>query len=139
MKTLNEVINEALKVKVKPNVAEKRKVQHAIYKELQRTNSTGRFYRDDNWAGVAKVKEDIDNALYGLVHKTNHEYETALRVERGGYQKTKEGDAQWKEYILEIFIKGHEEPFMTGILNCHAAGTIEDPFSMYDITLQILV
>lgn len=139
MKTILQVINEKLKIKTVITQAEKRKIQRAIYKELQRTNSTGRFYHDEHWAGVDTVMRDIDNALSALFRTTKHEYETTLRVEHGGYQKTKEGDAQWKEYILEIFVKGQEEPFLTGILNCHAAGTIDDPFSMYDITLQILV
>lgn len=138
MKTVLQVINEKLKIKTVITQAEKRKIQRAIYKELQRTNSTGRFYRDENWAGVNNVMKDIDNALSALFRTTKHEYESTLRVEHGGYQKNNDG-TQWKEYILEIFVKGQEEPFMTGILNCHAAGSIEDPFSMYDITLQILI
>lgn len=139
MKTLNEVINEALKVKVKPNAAEKRKVQRAIYKELQKNNTTGRFYHDEYWAGVDAVRKDIDNALYSLVRKTNHEYDCAIGAIDGGYRKSKDGMAQWKEYRIDIFIKGHEEPFMQGHLNCHAAGSMEDPFDTYDMTVMLYV
>ena len=88
---------------------EKRKVQNAIYKQLEKTGTTGRFYRDDNWEGVRLV----------------------------GYRKSKDGMSQWKQYKVEIVVKGAEQPFMGGTLNCHAAGTVDDPFDTYDMSCCI--
>ena len=53
--------------------------------------------------------------------------------------------SQWKQYKVELY-KVHKdfnadeeypEPFMIGTLNCHAAGTIKDPFAAYDMAFCI--
>ena len=112
---------------------EKRKVQNAIYKELEKTGVTGRFYRDTSWEGVKLVRQTITNAL-DKIKNAEHEYEVSIAPDEGGYRKSKDGMSQWKQYKVEIYVKGAEEPFMVGTLNCHAAGTTEDPFSMYDMS-----
>lgn len=112
---------------------EKRKVQNAIYKELEKTGVTGRFYRDTSWEGVKLVRQTITNAL-DKIKNVEHEYEVSIAPDEGGYRKSKDGMSQWKQYKVEIYVKGAEEPFMIGTLNCHAAGTTEDPFSMYDMS-----
>ena len=107
-----------------------------IDKELQKNNTTGKFYRDDYWEGVTKVRKDITTALNSLFRKTSHEYDVSISAKNGGYRKNDDG-TQWKEYTIELFLKSQEEPFMTGVLNCYAAGTLDDPFSMYDMTVQL--
>lgn len=112
---------------------EKRKVQNAIYKQLEKTGTTGRFYRDDSWEGVKLVKKDIQDAFKTLKNP-EHEYEVSIAPDNGGYRKSKDGMSQWKEYKVEIYVKDAEHPFMVGTLNCHAAGTVDDPFETYDMS-----
>ena len=50
---------------------EKRKVQNAIYKQLEKTGTTGRFYRDDNWEGVRLVRKDITEADFSTWRTEN--------------------------------------------------------------------
>ena len=136
MKTVTEYIDEAFKLRIRVLPKEKKQIINAIYKELQKNNTTGKFYRDDYWEGVTKVRKDMTTALNSLYRKTSHEYDVSISAKNGGYRKNDDG-TQWKEYTIEIFLKTQEEPFMNGILNCHAAGTLDDPFSMYDMTVQL--
>lgn len=115
---------------------EKKKVQNAIYKQLEKTGTTGKFYHDDAWQGVDIVRKDIQDALSNIKN-AEHEYEVSIAPDEGGYRKSKDGMSQWKQYKVEIFVKGSEIPFMGGTLNCHAAGTVEDPFDMYDMSCCI--
>lgn len=116
--------------------SEKRKVQNAIYKQIEKTGVTGKFYHDSAWEGVKAVRKDIDDALKNIKN-AEHEYEASVAPDEGGYRKSKDGMSQWKQYKVEIFVKGSELPFMGGTLNCHAAGTMEDPFDTYDMSLCI--
>lgn len=136
MKTITSYINEAFKLRIRVLPKEKRQIINAIYKELQKNNTTGKFYKDDYWEGVTKVHSDIKTALNSLFRKTAHEYDVSISAKDGGYRKNNDG-TQWKEYTIEIFLKNQDEPFMTGKLNCFAAGTTEDPFSIYDMTVQL--
>ena len=115
---------------------EKRKVQNAIYKQLEKTGTTGRFYRDDNWEGVRLVRKDITDA-FKTIKNPEHEYEVSIAPDEGGYRKSKDGMSQWKQYKVEIYVKDAEQPFMGGTLNCHAAGTVEDPIKIYDMSCCI--
>lgn len=136
MKNLYTIITEKIKIEIPISTKEKNDIKKAIYKELQRNNTTGKFYKDTNWQGVHKVREDVQNALDWMFRKYHHEYEVSIYPQNGGYRKNNDG-TQWKEYIVDLYIKGKEEPFMSGILNCHAAGTIDDPFGMYDMSFMI--
>lgn len=136
MKNLYTIITEKIKIEIPISVKEKNDIKKAIYKELQRNNTTGKFYKDTNWEGVHKVRKDVQNALDWMFRKYHHEYEVSIYPQNGGYRKNNDG-TQWKEYIVDLYIKGKEEPFMSGILNCHAAGTIDDPFGMYDMSFML--
>ena len=116
--------------------SEKKKVQNAIYKQLEKTNTTGKFYKDEAWEGVGLVKKDIQDA-FKTIKNTEHEYEVTIAPDEGGYRTSKDGMSQWKQYKVEIYVKGAEIPFMGGTLNCHAAGTVKDPFDTYDMSLCI--
>ena len=139
MKDLKDILNESYSDGVLDKsikAPEKKKVQNAIYKQLEKTGTTGRFYHDDAWEGVGLVKKDIEDA-FKTIKNAPHEYEVSISPDDGGYRKSKDGMSQWKQYKVEIYVKGAEEPFMIGTLNCHAAGTVEDPFSMYDMSCCI--
>lgn len=134
MKDIKQYINESVMEFDKSIKApEKKKVRNAIYAELEKNNTTGRFYRDTNWEGVRIVKKDIENAFKN-VKNTEHEYEVSIAPDNGGYKTSNDGYSKWKQYKIEIYIKGAELPFMGGTLNCHAAGTVEDPFETYDMS-----
>ena len=137
MKDITQYINESIMEFDKSIKApEKKKVKDAIYKELEKNNTTGKFYRDANWEGVRIVKKDIENAFKN-VKNPEHEYEVSIAPDDGGYRTSKDGYSKWKQYKVEIYVKGAELPFMGGTLNCHAAGTVEDPFETYDMSCCI--
>ena len=139
MKNLKDILNESYSDGVLDKsikAPEKKKVQNAIYKQLEKTGTTGRFYRDDAWEGVRLVKKDIEDAFKNIKNAP-HEYEVSIAPDDGGYRKSKDGMSQWKQYKVEIYVKGAEDPFMVGTLNCHAAGTVQDPFDMYDMSCCI--
>ena len=123
---------------------EKRKVQNAIYKQLEKTGTTGKFYSNDpknpryngDWGGIKIVRKDIEDA-FKLIKNPEHEYEVSIAPDNGGYRKSKDRLSEWKQYKVEIYVKGAEDPFMVGTLNCHAAGTKEDPFETYDMSCCI--
>ena len=136
MKDLKDILNESYSDGVLDKsikAPEKKKVQNAIYKQLEKTGTTGRFYHDDTWEGVGFVKKDIEDAFKNIKNAP-HEYEVSIAPDDGGYRKSKDGMSQWKQYKVEIYVKGAEDPFMIGTLNCHAAGTVQDPFDMYDMS-----
>ena len=139
MKNLKDKIFESsfpMKFDKSIKATEKKKVQNAIYKQLEKTGTTGKFYHDDAWQGVDIVRKDTQDALSNIKN-AEHEYEVSIAPDEGGYRKSKDGMSQWKQYKVEIFVKGSEIPFMGGTLNCHAAGTVEDPFDMYDMSCCI--
>lgn len=139
MKDLKDILNESYSDGVLDKTIkapEKKKVQNAIYKQLEKTGTTGKFYHDDTWEGVGLVKKDIEDA-FKTIKNAPHEYEVSIAPDDGGYRKSKDGMSQWKQYKVEIYVKGTEDPFMIGTLNCHAAGTVQDPFDMYDMSCCI--
>ena len=150
MKSLKSFINESysnglLDKSVK--IPERKKVYNAIYNKLDSTKVTGHLYRDESWEGVRLVTKDVKDALEELNSKRSdgYQYEVSIAPDNGGYRKSNDGMSQWKQYKVELY-KVHKdfnadeeypEPFMIGTLNCHAAGTIKDPFAAYDMTFCI--
>jgi hypothetical protein len=62
-------------------------------------------------------------------------YQVGLGAKDGGYRKSNDGMSQWKEYQVDI---DTPEGFnIQGTLNCHAAGSVEDPFDRYDMSLVL--
>jgi hypothetical protein len=140
MNTLYDIITEKLQLKLKISNKTKKIIQKCIYKELEKNNTTGRFYHDDYWQGVDFVRKDVEEGLYQAFRKTNLEFDFSIYADNGGYQKSNDGMSQWKAYKVEIFYKKQKsEPIMVGTLNCHAAGTIEDPFKSYDMSFVLSV
>lgn len=126
---------------------ERKKVHNAIYKELESNGTTGHLYRDLRWDGVRAVRQDVQTALDKLNSSRNdgYQYEVSIAPDNGGYRKSDDGMSQWKQYKVEIYKvnknyktgEEYPEPFMLGTLNCHAAGSVEDPFDAYDMSFCI--
>ena len=126
---------------------ERKKVYNAIYDKLDSTKVTGHLYRDEIWKGVKLVIKDVKDALDELNSKLNngYRYEASITADNGGYRKSSDGMSQWKQYKVELYKvnkdfntdEEYPKPFMIGTLNCHAAGSIKDPFDAYDMTFCI--
>lgn len=139
MESLYDVIQEKLQISHKTSQKEKKIIQNCIYKQLQKNNTTGKFYNDDHWLGVDAVRDDVEEGLYNAFRKTGQEYTFDIYPINGGYRTSKDGMSKWKEYEVVIYNKKNKEQILIGTLNCHAAGTIEDPFKMYDMSFVLCV
>lgn len=139
MESLYDVIQEKLQISHKTSQKEKKTIQNCIYKQLQKNNTTGKFYNDDHWLGVDAVRDDVEEGLYNAFRKTGQEYTFDIYPINGGYRTSKDGMSKWKEYEVVIYNKKNKEQILIGTLNCHAAGTIEDPFKMYDMSFVLCV
>jgi hypothetical protein len=106
--------------------------RRSIINKLYRITSpfTRSKYHDTAWKGV----DDIIEALRGSG------YEPIVTVKDGGYRNSKGGNtlfvgdsdvSYWKEYDLEIPV---EDKIIHGQIKCHAAGSVDDVFSSYDMT-----
>lgn len=128
---LDEVVSRAIKTVIRES-NEKRKMINRIYKATH--DITSHLYRDENWSGVHDVCDAIEDAGY----------EVDLSVKDGGYRNSLGGNtlytgrpdvSYWKEYLLTI--TSEDGVTVEGHLNCHAAGTFEDPFERYDMSLVL--
>lgn len=126
MKSLSHMLNEAFSINEasKENRAHKNKVIKKIY-DLTK-GFTSRLYNDDYWKGV----DDIRKAISSI----SDIKETLIYPINGGYRTSKDGMSQWKEYEVELT---GEDFVIKGTLNCHAAGSVDDPFDKYDMSLVI--
>lgn len=111
---------------------EKKKAINKIYKATK--EFTSHLYNDETWKGV----DDITNTIKDLG------YECELTVKDGGYRNSLGGHTMftdrsdvsyWKEY--EISITTDTGVMINGTINCHAAGTTENPFERYDMTITL--
>lgn len=104
-------------------VSSKRTIINRIYKVTH--DITGHLYHDENWHGVTLVVDAIESLGY----------DCEVTVKDGGYRSNPKDPfgLPWKEYLLRIETpEGFE---INGTLNCHSAGTTEDPFDRYDMSL----
>lgn len=145
MKSLTEYINESFldgKLDTSINKRELNKVLKAIYNAVQKSGVTAHMYHDQSWEGVKAVRTEVQSVLDKLSDKLTDgsKYEVSIAPDDGGYRTSKDGMSQWKQYKVELFkvpakYEDYPEPFQLGYLNCFAAGTVEDPFKSYDMSL----
>lgn len=108
---------------------EKRKILRHLYKIAE--PFTHSKYRDTGWNGVDQlIKALRDNG-----------FDVDVSVKDGGYRNSAGGNtlypydsatSYWKEYLLKIDVDGIE---IHGHINCNFCGTMNDPFSTYDMTV----
>lgn len=104
----------------------KKKYINFIYNSLK--NDLNKMYKDDDWGAVSMIYQKLKTIL-------NDKGDVEMRVENGGYWKRMGEFPNYKEY--KIIITLNEGIIINGSLKCHAAGTIEDTFKYYDITLTM--
>lgn len=120
---LTEQDIKGLVKKIINEVSSKRTIINRIYKVTH--DITGHLYHDENWHGVTLVVDAIESLGY----------DCEVTVKDGGYRSNPKDPfgLPWKEYLLRIETpEGFE---VNGTLNCHSAGTTEDPFDRYDMSL----
>ena len=106
----------------------KKKYINRIYKAIIQEKITSHLYSDEHWEGV-------DNAFNVIENVINSEGENDIRVENGGYWKRAGEFPNYKEYKFTITL--NNGIVINGSLKCHSAGTLENPFGSYDITITM--
>lgn len=102
----------------------KKKYINKLYKGTK--DLTSHLYKDDNWTSAFEAFDIINNII-------GHDGELNVWSENGGYWKGVGEFPNYKEFKFKIELIGGIE--IGGSLKCHSAGTVEDPFERYDITI----
>ncbi len=89
---------------------------------------TGHLYKDDNWAGVYE--------FFDIMRQRIPELDIKYWVVDGGYSHPGD-DGMPRRKTYNIGIKTPEGVDISGMLHCDAAGTVENPFEAYDMTLLL--
>jgi hypothetical protein len=97
----------------------KETIQRHVLKSISKL--TSKLYRDNDWSGVWNLVDAI--ASLG--------YKVEVGTKDGGYRKNSDGQ-QWKEYRVLVSLG---EIQTEGTLYCNAAGSMQDPFGCYDMSL----
>lgn len=123
---IDHIIKESInKVLHENNLSnERNKYIKKLYKFTDKF--THSLYKDDNWSNVSKIIENIKNFI-------GQNGTLTCQVKNGGYWKSITEFPNYKEYLLTIELENGIE--INGSLKCHAAGTINDVFAKYDITI----
>lgn len=100
----------------------KRALIDGIYRQVK--SEISGFKRDQAWENVMAVFRKIQQMSGAKV---------SWGVKNGGYRTYPSG-SQGKEYQVTVEKDGF---VVNGTLTAHAAGTVDDPFSRYDITLVL--
>lgn len=125
-KKKNESIEESIVKRLQSVLSESKKTtKNRIYSVINKLGLTSHKFHDEYWQGVKAIIEAV-STVPGVT-------DISYGSNNGGYRKNDDG-TQWKEYLVTIeTIDGTIE----GILNAHAAGTVQDPFSSYDVNLVL--
>lgn len=100
----------------------KQAIKNQIYRTIQ--SLTSKIYRDEDWSNVFHLVDRIKEEGVEVSCFPNG---------CGGYRSNNEGQ-QWKEYKVEMQCNGFQ---FDGLLICAFCGTVENPYSAYDMSLVI--
>jgi hypothetical protein len=119
--SVKQIINEASNSNIK------RSMMNKISKGMR--PFTSKLFRDNGWENVTAAFEHMREIV-------GPEGQVEVTVKNGGYRKGTDGiSGQNKEYHFEVFLSNGVT--IGGILTCCQAGTVQDPWSAYDMTLQM--
>lgn len=111
----------------------KRTIIRTLAKETQAI--TAKFYNDSGWEGVNMLIERIRSIIAGFGMIDKHAYDVNITVSHEGYRRNESGQV-WKEWNLNVDTEEGKE-IIGGIITASPAGTMEDPWNRYDLTLQL--
>ena len=126
---LQYIINESVKriVKEVSNSNIKRSMMNKISKGMR--PFTSKLFRDNGWENVTAAFEHMREIV-------GPEGQVEVTVKNGGYRNGSDGiSGQNKEYHFEVSLSNGVT--IGGVLTCCQAGTVQDPWSAYDMTLQM--
>lgn len=108
---------------------EKQKLIDGIYDAVFNSALTRRIVRDTDWSHVRELQAVVNNYL--AVWNNGHQSRLqCIRQEVYGYTS----DNCMKQYLYTVVDMDTDERFVDGLINCHRAGTIADPWAAYDMT-----
>lgn len=101
--------------------AAERQTKRAAKNQLYRVISplTSHLYSDDDWSGVRSIESALEE----------EGCDVTTWCEGTGYRSNRDGQ-QWKEYKMEVKCGSYQ---FDAILNCHFAGTLDNPYARYDM------
>ena len=92
------------------------------------------IFSDYDWSNVFVLRDkmqEVINAI-NLLYDSNYDFEF-----RGGvYKKSDDGMNEYREYTF-VITDTHSGETRRGLVVCSPAGSIEDPFNKYDISLTV--
>lgn len=124
---LNLIIKESINkiLLEQSSEREKQKYIKRLYKFTEKF--TKQLYTDENWENVSNILSEIEEFIH-------YAGTLGVRVYNGGYWKPFGSFPNYKEYNLTIELFNGIE--INGSLKCHAAGSMDDIFSKYDVTIS---
>lgn len=126
---LQYIINESVKriINEASNSNIKRSMINKISKGMR--PFTSKLFRDNGWENVTAAFEHMREIV-------GPEGQVEVTVKNGGYRNSSDGiSGQNKEYHFDVFLSNGVT--IGGVLTCCQAGTVQDPWSAYDMTLQM--
>lgn len=124
---LNRIIKESIyNILESSNGNIKKQYINKIHKATK--DLTSHLYKDESW-------EAVNNAFEIIEHIIGNNGNLKVWCENGGYWKRAGEFPNYKEYKFNIELLNGVE--INGSLKCHSAGTIEDPFDRYDVTINM--
>lgn len=120
VETINNILSEITDIR---QLKSKQSIVNAIYRVTQ--PYTSKIYRDDYWQGVRDIRDVLSNM--GV--------DCEIEVPNGGYRNIK-GGGEVKEYYFHLTINNKIEQTykFDFILVASQAGSMENPWSAYDLT-----
>lgn len=124
MKTLTQSINESSTLTLK-------KLAKIVNARIQQSRLMTRRFYDTNWQAVKQLADEISTCVDELREQYGVQISFSWDVKNGGYETSRDGRSKMKVYHLQIDLNGKT---LYGVLNAHACGTTDDPFSLYDLS-----
>ena len=108
---------------------EKGRLIDGIYDAVFNSCITRRVVSDDDWSHVRELQAVVNNYLEAWNNEHNGRLK-CIRQEVYGYTP----DNSTKQYLYTVVDEDTDERFVDGLINCHRAGSMTDPWSAYDMT-----
>lgn len=100
-----------------------------MYQVIIDNKITNQYYIDESWENVRNIQDLLRRSIHSIGDEDGRDFSIFWTVNSGGYSE----DGNTKEYRFNIY-EGTKQ-LINGYLNCHAAGTMNSPFSKYDVSI----